>query len=63
MSDALFSNYFEDLLKVIVTPPALGTPIGFDLIPLEFRQDLCRHKARITGISCGIVCVILTLAV
>ena len=30
---------------------------------VEFRGDLWRQKTRVTGLSCGVVCVILSLAV
>jgi len=31
--------------------------------PVEFRRDLWRQKTRVPGLSCGVVCVILRLAV
>jgi len=31
--------------------------------PFEFRQDLWHQKTRVPGLSCGVVCVILRLAV
>jgi len=31
--------------------------------PVEFRGDLWRQKTRVPGVSCGVVCVILRLAV
>jgi len=31
--------------------------------PVEFRGDLWRQKTRVPGLSCGVVCVILRLAV
>jgi len=31
--------------------------------PVEFRGDLWRQKTRLPGLSCGVVCVILRLAV
>jgi len=31
--------------------------------PVEFRGDLWLQKTRIPGISCGVICVILRLAV
>jgi len=31
--------------------------------PVEFRGDLWRQKTRVPGLSCGVVCVILCLAV
>jgi len=33
------------------------------VIPFEFRHDLWRQKTRVMGLSCGVVCVILCLAV
>jgi len=31
--------------------------------PVEFRGDLSHQKTRVPGLSCGVVCVILRLAV
>jgi len=31
--------------------------------PVEFRGDLWHQKTRVPGLSCGVVCVILCLAV
>ena len=31
--------------------------------PVDFRGDLWRQKTRVVGLSCGVVCVILRLAV
>ena len=31
--------------------------------PVEFRGDLRRQETRVPGLSCGVVCVILRLAV
>ena len=33
------------------------------MIPFEFRGDLWYQKTRLSGLSCGVVCVILCLAV
>ena len=33
------------------------------MTPVEFRGDLWHHKARVPGLSCGVVCVILRLTV
>jgi len=33
------------------------------VIPSEFLRDLLHHKTRVTGLSCGVVCVIVRLAV
>ena len=34
-----------------------------EVIPVEFRGDLWRPKIRVPALSCGVVCVILRLAV
>jgi len=39
----------------------LVPPLG--VTPVEFRGDLWRQKTRVPGLSCGVVCVILRLAV
>ena len=33
------------------------------MTPVEFRGDLWRQRTRFTGLSCGVVCVILRLGV
>jgi len=33
------------------------------MTPVEFRGDLWHQKTRVTGVLCGVVCVILRLAV
>ena len=35
----------------------------YGVTPVEFRGDLWRPKTRVPGLSCGVVCVILRLAV
>jgi len=40
---------------------AFGAPVG--VTPVEFRGDLWRQKTRVPELSCGVVCVILRLAV
>jgi len=37
--------------------------VEFRSTPVEFRGDLWHQKTRVTGLSCGVVCVILCLAV
>ena len=41
--------------------PAFGAPSG--LTPVEFRGDLWHPNTRVSGLSCGVVCVILCLAI
>ena len=33
------------------------------MTPVEFRGDLWHQKTRVSGVSCGVVCVILRFAV
>ena len=33
------------------------------MTPVEFRGDLWHQKTRVTGVLCGVVCVIIRLAV
>ena len=33
------------------------------MTPVEFRGDLWRQETRVPGLSCGVVCVILRLAI
>jgi len=44
-------------------PPHLHLAPPQGVIPVEFRGDLWRQKTRVPGLSCGVVCVILRLAV
>jgi len=44
-------------------PPHLHLAPPEGVIPVEFRGDLQHQKARVPGLSCGVVCVILRLAV
>ena len=37
--------------------------VGGGVTPVEFRGDLWHQKPRVSGLSCGAVCVILCLAV
>ena len=44
-------------------PPHLYMAPPQGVIPVEFRGDLWHRKTRVPGVSCGVVCVILRLAV
>jgi len=44
-------------------PPHLHLAPLQGVTPVEFRGDLWRKKTRVPGLSCGVVCVILCLAV
>jgi len=39
----------------------LAPPFG--VTPFEFRGDIWRQKTRVPGLSCGIACMILCLAI
>ena len=44
-------------------PPHLHSAPPRGVTAVEFRGDLWRQKTRVPGLSCGVVCVILRLAV
>jgi len=44
-------------------PPHLHSAPSYGVTPVEFRGDLWQQKTRVFGVSCGVVCVILHLAV
>ena len=44
-------------------PPHLYLAPPQGVTPVEFRGDLWHQKTRVPGLSCGVVCVILRLAV
>jgi len=44
-------------------PPHLHSAPPQGVTPVEFRGDLWLQKTRVSGLSCGVVCVILRLAV
>ena len=44
-------------------PPHLHLAPPQGIIPVEFRGDLWHQKTRVPVVSCGVVCVILRLAV
>jgi len=44
-------------------PPHLHLVPPKGVTPVEFRRDLWHQKTRVPGASCGVVCVILRLAV
>jgi len=49
-----FANF--NLPQLHLAPPLVVTPV-------EFRKKFWRQKTRVPGLSCGVVCVILRLAV
>jgi len=44
-------------------PPHLHLAPPQGVTPVEFRGDLWRQKTRLLGLSCGVICVILRLAI
>jgi len=56
-----YSRLFVESRRFGPTPPAFGAFVG--VTPVEFRGDLWRQKNRVPGLSCGVVSVILRLAV
>jgi len=44
-------------------PPHLHSAPSWGVTPVEFRGDLWLQKSRVAGLSCGVVFVILRLAV
>ena len=42
-------------------PTSIWRPVGGD--PVEFRKDCWHQKTRVPGLSCGVVCVFLRLAI
>jgi len=60
----LSCTVFEILSKVAdFDPPHLHLAPPYEVTPVEFRGDLWHQKTRVPGLSCGVVCVILRLAV
>ena len=61
-----FSRYgelFVEIGQLLPTPPAFGAPLPLEVTPFEFRKDYWAQKARVPGLSCGVVCVFLCLAI
>jgi len=44
-------------------PPHLHLSPPYGVIPFEFRRELWCEKTRVMGLSCGVICVLLRLAV
>jgi len=44
-------------------PPHMHLVPPWGVTPVEFRGDLWHQKTRVAGLSCGVACVILRLAV
>jgi len=57
----VIASYLSKVANFNLPHPHLAPPFG--VTPVEFRGDLLHQKTRVPGLSCGIVCVILCLAV
>ena len=55
------AGYLSKIADFDPTPPAFGALVGVTAV--EFRGNLWQQKTRVPGLSCGVVCVILCLAV
>jgi len=51
------------MMKLADAQHAICSQIDRGATPVEFRGDLWPQKTRVPGLSCGVVCVILRLAV
>ena len=59
-----FRDIASYLLKVAdFDPPHLHLAPPYEVTPVEFRGDLWRQKTRVTVLSCGVICMILRLAI
>ena len=56
-----YGELFVEIRQLQPTPPAFGAPVG--VTPFEFRKDFWHQKTRVPGLSCGVVCVFLCLAI
>ena len=56
-----YGELFVEIRRLYPTKPPFGALVG--VTPIEFRKDFWRQKTRVPGLSCGVVCVILSLAV
>ena len=56
-----YSRLYVESRRFLPTPPAFGALVGGD--PGGISRDLWRPKTRVPALSCGVVCVILRLAV
>ena len=53
----------KDSKNVIVFDPIVTSHVIRRVTPVEFRGDLWHKKTRVPGLSCGVVFVILRLAI
>ena len=64
LSCTVFEDIAHNLSKVAdCDPPHLYLAPPQGVTPVEFRGDLWHPTTRVPGVSCGVVCVILRLAV
>ena len=61
MGFRVIASYLSKVANFNLPQLHSGPPLGVTLF--EFCRDLRHHKTIILGLSCGVVCVILLLAV
>jgi len=57
----VIASYLSKVANFNLPHLHLALPLG--VTPLEFCRDFRRQKTRVPGLSCGVVCVTLRLAV
>jgi len=57
----VIASFFGRTSPTLTSPAAFYAPVG--VTPFEFYRDLRHPKTRVPALSCGVVCVILCLAV
>ena len=55
------ASYLSKFANFTLPHLHLAPPLG--VTPFEFRKDFWHQKTRVPGLSCGVVCVILSVAV
>jgi len=63
LSHAICYSYGADKKSPLLTYATTTRRPRFGVDRLEFRQDLWRQKTKVLGLSYGVICLILSLAV
>ena len=56
-----YGELFVEIRQLRPTLRAFGAPLG--VTPFESRNDFWQQKTTVPGLSCGVVCVFLCLAI